>query len=106
MRSVTSPFTRNGTPGLTLGRCAAIAVAPPPPNPNRYGVPLTFWLTPTGNPLLNVTTVVTDQPPARKLARPLWAHLRPAPNGRFSVGATTILCGESSRLRPYSASGS
>src|ERR671934_49958 len=48
---------------------------------SRNGVVVWFCVTPIGNPLCTVTTVVTDQPPSTA----------PSP-GTFRVGATTSLC--------------
>src|SRR6476469_1177935 len=92
MRSVMSPGTRKSWPGTRFGRSVP---------PRRNCVPFTFWLTPIGKPLLYEMTVVTDHPPKNASARPLDAIECPAPKGRLTVGARMILCGESSRLRPY-----
>src|SRR5262249_20874756 len=97
MRSVRSPGTRNGWPETTFGRAVP---------PYRKIVPFTFWLTPMGNPLWMVITGETIHPPRIALPRRLPDnHLLPSPNGRLKSGLITSLCGESSRLLPYSASG-
>ena len=54
IRSVTSPSTRKGCPGTTLGRAVP---------PYRKIVPVVFWLIPIGKPLWIVVTGVNDQPP-------------------------------------------
>ena len=73
--------------------------------PNRNGVPsYWFWVTPIGNPLCSVMTGVIDQPPSSASPTRLLAGtscLRRT--AACTVGAITSLCGESSRLRPYSS---
>ena len=89
------PPVGSSTPGTTFGRW---------PWPSRL-VLLVFWVTPIGKPLCIWITNDTVQPPAIALPTPLVSQRCPAPNGRRMIGLATSLCGESSRLRPYSASG-
>src|SRR3954468_7124378 len=63
MRPVMSPSARSGCPSTRFGLSVP---------PIRNNVPFTFWLTPTGNPLWNCATPVTDQPPSRASASPLF----------------------------------
>ena len=67
---------------------------------------LVFWLTPIGKPLCIWITAETVQLPRIALATLLsLKKRRPSPNGSCTVGVIDTLCGESSRLRSYSASG-
>ena len=73
--------------------------------PSRL-VLLVFWLTPIGKPLCIWITAETVQLPRIALATRLsLRNRRPSPNGSWTLGVIDTLCGESSRLRPYSASG-